>query len=76
MALIVESAANEAATVALSGLAQGMGFIGGGLLAWAASPVMQTNHPELWMAGIYSIFALCGLYFGLRCTRPGVCHVE
>ena len=76
MALIVESAANEAATVALSGLAQGMGFIGGGLLAWAASPVMQTNHPELWMAGIYSIFALSGLYFGLRCTRPGICHVE
>ncbi len=76
MALIVESAANEATTVALSGLAQGIGFIGGGLLAWAASPAMQSNHPDIWMAGIYSLFALCGLCFGLRCTRPGICRIE
>lgn len=75
MTLIVESSADEGTTVALSGMAQGMGFVGGGLLAWAASPVMQLPHPELWIAGIYSLFALSGLYFGLRCNTPGVCQV-
>lgn len=75
MTLIVENAADEAATVALSGLAQGMGFIGGGLLAWLASPIMQTARPDIWMAVAYSIFALSGLFFGLQCNRPGVCRV-
>jgi CP family cyanate transporter-like MFS transporter len=75
MTLIVENSADEGTTVALSGLAQGVGFIGGGLLAWAASPVMQFERPDLWVAGIYTAFALCGLYYGLRCNRPGVCRV-
>lgn len=75
MTLIVENSADEGTTVALSGLAQGAGFIGGGLLAWAASPVMQFSRPDLWVAGIYTVFALCGLYYGLRCNRPGVCRV-
>lgn len=75
MTLIVESSADEGTTLALSGLAQGLGFVGGGLLAWAASPAMQMPSPDLWIAGIYSLFALCGLTFGLRCNRPGVCRV-
>lgn len=75
MTLIVENAADEASTVALSGLAQGMGFIGGGLLAWVASPIMQTERPDIWMATTYTIFALSGLFFGLRCNRPGQCRV-
>jgi len=75
MTLIVESSADEGTTLALSGLAQGLGFVGGGLLAWAASPAMQMPSPDLWIAGIYSFFALCGLTFGLRCNRPGVCRV-
>ncbi len=75
MTLIVENAANEGSTVALSGMAQGLGFIGGGLLAWAASPAMQTNHPDLWVAAIYSVFALCGLVFGLRCNTGATCRV-
>ncbi len=75
MTLIVVSSADEDTTVALSGLAQGVGFIGGGLLAWAASPVMLTNRPDLWMGGIYTAFALCGLFFGLRCNRPEICRV-
>ena len=75
MTLIVENAADEATTVALSGLAQGMGFIGGGLLAWLASPIMQTARPDIWMAVIYTVFALSGLFFGLQCNRPGLCKV-
>ena len=75
MTLIVECSADEATTVALSGMAQGLGFIGGGLLAWVASPVMQTSRPDLWMAGIYSLFALSGLIFGLRCNYGNICRV-
>lgn len=75
MTLIVENSADESATVALSGMAQGIGFIGGGLLAWAASPAMQSQHPDIWMAGIYSLFALSGLFFGLKCNRSGICHL-
>lgn len=75
MTLIVESSADEATTVALSGLAQGIGFIGGGLLAWFAGSAMQARHPEFWVGAIYSIFALCGLIFGLRSNGSGVCRV-
>ncbi|MDO5472992.1 MAG: MFS transporter [Akkermansia sp.] len=75
MTLIVESSANESATVALSGMAQGLGFVGGGLLAWCASPIMQTTRPDIGMAVTYTAFALGGLYFGLRCNTAGTCRV-
>lgn len=75
MTLIVEKSANEATTVALSGMAQGLGFIGGGLLAWCASPVMQIERPDLGMACVYTVFALCGLIFGQQCNSPGTCKV-
>lgn len=75
MELIIMSSADEGTTVALSGMAQGLGFIGGGLLAWAASPAMQTTRPDIWMAVLYTTIALSGLFFGLRCIRPGICRV-
>lgn len=70
MTLIVDNSADPAATVALSGMAQGFGFIFGGLLAWAASAVMNWRHPQLWMACVYSLFALAGLFCGLRSDSP------
>ena len=75
MTLIIENAEDEGATVALSGMAQGIGFIGGGLLAWLASPAMQTTRPDLSIATIYSAFALGGLIAGWFSTRPGTCRV-
>lgn len=70
MTLIVENSEDAATTIALSGMAQGMGFIVGGLLAWAASGVMNLNAPHLWIAGVYAVFALGGLTAGLRSDTP------
>ncbi len=69
MTLITQSQDNEDATVALSGLAQGVGFTCGGLLAWIGGLCMQWEHRDLWMGLIYSVFALAGLYCGLRSTK-------
>jgi len=76
MTLIVANAEDEAATVALSGMAQGIGFIAGGLLAWVASLCMKQPRPDLWIACIYSVFALSGLFFGVMCSRPGLVSVS
>lgn len=70
MTLIVDNSADAAATVALSGMAQGLGFILGGLLAWGSSVVMDLEHPRLWMACVYSLFALGGLLCGWRSDSP------
>lgn len=69
MSLIAASQPDEGSTIALSGLAQGVGFIGGGLLAWGAGFCVKLPSPGLWMAITYSCLALCGLYFGLQCTE-------
>ena len=69
MTLIATTEPDESGTIALSGLAQGIGFTGGGLLAWAAGAGMGTANPGLTLALLYSIFALSGLYFGLRCGK-------
>lgn len=69
MTLIATTEPDEAGTIALSGLAQGTGFIGGGLLAWAAGLSLSLPHPDLWLATLYTLLALCGLHFGLQCTR-------
>ena len=71
MTLIVDNSADAAATVALSGMAQGFGFIVGGLLAWGSSAVVDFSHPQLWMACVYTLFALGGLVCGLRSETPG-----
>lgn len=76
MILIVENSADEATTVALSGLAQGMGFIVGGLLAWGAGFAMNTHRPDVLIAALYSAFALCGLVFGCLSDRPGMVRVS
>ena len=70
MTFIVDNSADSAATVALSGMAQGLGFILGGLLAWGSSVVMDSNCPQLWMACAYSLFALGGLLCGWRSDSP------
>lgn len=70
MTLIVENSEDSAATVALSGMAQGMGFIVGGLLAWCASGVMDLSHPHWGMACVYSLFALGSLISGLHSDTP------
>lgn len=72
MTLIATTEPSESGTIALSGLAQGIGFTGGGLLAWAAGAGMATANPCLSLALLYTIFALSGLYFGLRCGKEGV----
>lgn len=72
MTLIATTEPGESGTIALSGLAQGIGFTGGGLLAWAAGAGMATANPCLSLALLYTIFALSGLYFGLRCGKEGV----
>lgn len=69
MTLITQSQDNEDTTVALSGLAQGVGFTCGGLLAWLGGLCMQWEHRDLWMGILYSVFALAGLYCGLRSTK-------
>lgn len=69
MTLIAATEPDESGTIALSGLAQGIGFTGGGLLAWAAGAGMNTSHPALALTLLYTVFALSGLYFGLRCDR-------
>ncbi|MBR5523115.1 MAG: MFS transporter [Akkermansia sp.] len=71
MTLIVVNSADEASTVALSGMAQGLGFIAGGLLAWGASFGMNSPRADLWIGLFYTVFALSGLYFGARCERKG-----
>ena len=72
MTLIATTEPGESGTIALSGLAQGIGFTGGGLLAWAAGAGMATANPCLSLALLYTIFALSGLFFGLRCGKKGV----
>lgn len=67
MMLIATTEPDEAGTIALSGLAQGVGFIGGGLLAWAAGMSLLLPMPDLWLAILYTALALSGLFFGLRC---------
>lgn len=69
MTLIATTEPDEAGTIALSGLAQGTGFIGGGLLAWAAGLSLSLPQPDLWLATLYTLLALCGLHFGQQCTR-------
>ena len=69
MTLIATTEPDEAGTIALSGLAQGVGFIGGGMLAWAAGLSLRLPMPDLWLASLYTLLALCGLYFGLQCTK-------
>ena len=72
MTLIATTEPDEAGTIALSGLAQGVGFIGGGLLAWLAGMSLRLPLPDLCLASLYTLIALCGLYFGLQCTKkPG-----
>ena len=67
MTLIAAAEPTEAGTIALSGLAQGSGFIGGGLLAWVAGMGLNLPHPPLVMGTIYTVLAVTGLYFGLQC---------
>ena len=50
MTLIATTEPGESGTIALSGLAQGIGFTGGGLLAWAAGAGMATANPGLTLA--------------------------
>lgn len=69
MTLIATTEPDEAGTIALSGLAQGVGFIGGGLLAWAAGLSLRLPMPDVWLASLYTLLALCGLCFGLQCTK-------
>lgn len=69
MMLIATTEPDEAGTIALSGLAQGVGFIGGGLLAWAAGMSLRLPMPDLWLALLYTLLALSGLFFGLRCGK-------
>lgn len=73
MTLIVESTADEAGTVALSGLAQGIGFTCGGLLAWICGLCMQLNYRGVWIGTLYSVLALAGLYCGIAALRSKKC---
>ncbi len=76
MSLIVERAADEASTVALSGMSQGIGFICGGLLAWLGSLCVDHAHGDLLIAGLYTVYSMAGLYFGIKAARPGVVSVD
>lgn len=69
MTLIATTEPNEAGTIALSGLAQGIGFIGGGLLAWLAGLSLQFHAPDMWIAGLYTCFTFTGLFFGLSAAN-------
>lgn len=73
MTLIATTEPDEAGTIALSGLAQGVGFIGGGLLAWLAGMSLRLPLPDIWLSSLYTLLALCGLAFGLQCTRKPAC---
>ena len=69
MTLIATTEPSESGTIALSGLAQGIGFTAGGLLAWVAGSGMNSANPALTLSILYTLFALSGLYFGLRCGK-------
>lgn len=75
MALIVQRSADEATTVALSGMAQGIGFIIGGALAWAGNFWIDNPHGDFWIAVLYTVYGLAGLVFGLAAARPGMVSV-
>lgn len=69
MTLMTTSEPDEASTIALSGMAQGIGFTGGGLLAWLCGMCMALPHHDIWLGCIYSILAVSGLLCGLQCCR-------
>ena len=69
MTLMTTSETDEASTIALSGMAQGIGFTGGGILAWLCGMSMALPHHDIWLGGIYSILALSGLLYGWKCCR-------
>lgn len=75
MTFIVVNAADEASTIALSGMAQGIGFIAGGMLALCVSLLMHQPRADLWVAACYTVFALSGLFFGLRCEKEGMVRI-
>ncbi len=65
--LIVSSCANEESTIALSGMSQGIGFLGGSCLAWMGTLVFKLPSPHLGMVFAYFIMMVLGLYFGYYC---------
>lgn len=75
MALIVQRSADEATTVALSGMGQGIGFVFGGVLAWAGSLWINNPHGDLYIAILYTVYGLGGLVFGLAAAEPGTVSV-
>ncbi len=72
MGLMVERAEDEATVVALSGMSQGLGFMAGGLLAWAGNLWMSSPHADFYVAGLYTLYAIGGLIAGLRAVAPGM----
>ena len=72
MTLITESGTDESSTIALSGMAQGMGFTCGGALAWLCGLCMELPHRDLWFGVTYSALALLGLLCGWRTIHTGV----
>lgn len=72
MGLMVQRAEDEATVVALSGMSQGLGFMVGGLLAWAGNFWMSNPHAERYMAVLYTVYSVGGLIAGLLATKPGM----
>lgn len=67
MTFIILNAGEEADTLALSGMAQGIGFIGGGFLAWwGGSLALRQAAPHYAICLLYGLFTLGGLINGWK----------
>jgi len=75
MVLIVQCAEDEAATIALSGMSQGIGFILGGGIAWVASFGMDCPDNHLVIFLIYALISIFGLYFAIQSTKAGIVSI-
>ncbi len=69
MSCIVSAAQDKRSALALSGMAQGIGFIGGGSLAWLGSFVIDFPNPTLAMSICFSSYALLILIFGVASSK-------
>ncbi|MEG0426499.1 MAG: MFS transporter [Akkermansia sp.] len=71
MALMVERAESATVAIELSGMAQGVGFTVGALLAFFGSFFLPQEGAFLPFCLLYTLFCVMGIVFGKLSARPG-----
>ncbi len=69
--LMVERAKDHISALELSGMAQGVGFIGGALTAVLFSTMVDQNGHYWIFCLIFTLFNLCNVFFGYKSAQPG-----